>query len=100
MEILLPRAQQCVSRVDAVIGPRVAPLAPNGKAAVVVLDTLQPLDIPLHRFEQLIGLGQALGIKGTQHIAQRRNGQNARGQLLRALERVSRKVKHGIGQSL
>ena len=54
----------------------------------------------MHGLDQFLRLGQALGLKGTEHIAQGRHGQDARGELLRTHVGILCQVKHGVGQRL
>ncbi len=93
-------ALQGIRDVDAVEGPRFVTPPPDGEAAVVVLHPGQPLDVAGHaRLDLGVG-GQALGFEGGQHVAQRDDRQDPRGNLLGALERVALQVEHGVGERL
>ena len=86
--------------MDRDVRPRPLAPAPEAEAAVVVLEPAQPLEVALHRRLDLLGLRQALGLEGGQHVAQRRHREDARGELLRALEGVGDEVEDGVGQRL
>ncbi len=99
-EALRLRAGEGVGHVDGDVRPGALAPAPEAEAAVVVLQRAQPIDVALHRRLDLVGLRQALGLEGGEHVPQRGHREDARGELLRALEGVGDEVEHGVGQGL
>ena len=91
---------QGVGHVDGVEGDRVAAAPPEGKPPSPFCSPANCFHVPLDGCLQLVRRGQPLGRKGGQHVAQGGDGQNPRGQLLRALERVGDQVEHGVGQGV
>ena len=86
--------------MDRQVRPDALAAPPEAEAAVVVLQRPQPLDVALHGLLELLGLRQALGLEGAEHVAQRRDREHARGELLGALERIGDEVEDRVGQRL
>jgi hypothetical protein len=99
-EALGSRPGEGVGRVDRDVGPRAVATAPEGEASVLVLHGPQALDVPLHRVLDVVGLRQALRLEGGEHVAERRHREDARGDLLGALEGIAHEVEHRVGQGL
>ena len=100
VEIHLLGPLQGVGDVDGVEGDRIAATAPIGEPAIVVLQRLKPLDIPLHGGLHVSRRGESLGGEGLEDVAQGSHGQDTGGQLLRALVAIGNQIEYGIGQSL
>ena len=99
-EALRLRAGEGVGHVDGDVGPGLVAPAPEAEAAVVVLQRAQAVDVALHRRLDLLGLRQALGLEGGEDVAERRHREDARGELLRALEGIGDEVEDGVGEGL
>jgi hypothetical protein len=89
-----------VGDVDRHVRPGLVAPTPEREAPIVVLQRAQALHVALHRLLQLLRPGQAGGRERGEHVAQRGHGQDARRQLLGALERVGGEVEHRVGEGL
>ena len=83
------------------VRPRRVAAPPEGEAAVVVLQRAQALDVARHRGRPSPrAWADPRPAKAVEHVAQRGHGEDARGELLGALEGVGHEVEHGVGQGL
>ena len=81
---------------------RLARLAaqPVREAAVVVLHRRQLGDVVVHRRVDLAGARQLGGVERVEHVAQRRDGQQLRGEAVGRRVAVVGQVEHGVGERL
>ena len=86
--------------MHTVVWPDGRAAAPDGEAAAEVLHGRQRLQIAFHSAVDLVGGGKTLGLEGCQQIPQGSDCQNAGGDLLGAVVRVTDEIQVGICQRL
>jgi hypothetical protein len=99
-EALRLRPGEGVGHVDRDVGPGLVAPPPEAEAAVVVLESPQPVEVAPDRRLDLLGPRQALGLEGDEHVAESRHREHARRELLGALEGIGHEVEDGVGEGL
>lgn len=86
--------------MDGDVGEGTFAATPEAETAVLVLQTLQTLDINADRIAHCFRGGKTLRFEGGEHVLERSEADDARSDLLGAIVRVVDEIDDGISEFL